>query len=230
MKRLKINFLLLVLSFLPTNGFAQQSRMDFNKLKEFIIANYDDYIISNEFLVKLTEPQVKFLYNNDFCFAHIAYKNYLDDSRMPSSIVVICQKIKNEWVPKRITSFYYKIDLIDSKQWIFLSINKSCNPNGTCDTYNELSYFDRDSFDFEPIKTYSGFDRHLYYYDLFLIDKKDYKKSIGDTLTIDYSLSDFHFNGKGNNWFQLEKRTSVFIGLRDSLLTKKQKSISRVQF
>jgi hypothetical protein len=178
-KTFKISFFLWVFSFILSNGSAQ-SRVDFNKLKEFVIANYDAYIIPNEFFEELTEPQVKFIYNNDFCFAHIPYRNYLDDSKMPSSIVVISQKVKNEWVPKNIASFYYKIDLIDAKQWIFLSINESCNPNGTCDTHNELCYFDRETYDFEPIKIYDGFDRHLYYYDLFLIDKKDYRNSIGD--------------------------------------------------
>lgn len=230
MKKLKINLLLWTFSFVLTNALAQQSKVDFNRLKKCVIVNYDTYIIPNEYLEKLTEPQVKFIYINDFCFAHIAYKNYLDDSKMPSSIVVICQKVEKAWIPKRIEPYYYKIALADASQWIFLSKNESCNPNGTCDTYINLSFFDKESYEFVTIKEYSGFDRHLNYYDLFLIDNKDYKSSIGDTLTIDYDLSEFHFNKKGDNWFRLEKRTSVFIGLSDSLITKENKSISRVRF
>lgn len=195
----------------------QQGRpeIDLEKVKTDFITT-EGHGIPTEYIQKKKNSMFKIFYTNNTCFVHLGYKDYLSEPQMKPSAVAIYLLINGKWKHEKILPYYYDMSIKDPLNGIFLSQNIFCEPTGACSSYLELSAY-KDG-DFKKLASYIGYNKVLYY--TYVLGQNDFaklSKIVGDTIAIEYDISDLRMESKGGLAFKLTQKVSILENITDTL-------------
>lgn len=209
-----LSFILVIL--VTTAAFAQ-SPVSVETVRADLLSR--SHIVPEDVIKSMKPGFFKFMYGRDLCFVHIPYKSYAGEAFMQSTDMIVYRKSGNAWNYENLVQTWYKVDMLDSAQLIFLADVEFCEPTGSCQTYKSVSQYDGRSM--VVFREYNGFDKSLYY-DHLLDSKKtdELKTSVGQKVSDTYTLFNFAVQERQTS-FTLKHKVSTIAGIGKDEVVKK---------
>lgn len=195
-----------------------QPTIEIERVKNDLLNN-EINVIPAKFIKNASASKFTILYVGNVCVAHLAFKDYLTESFMKSSMIAVYQINGKNWILKNVSPYYYSISAVDRTSKVFLSANEFCEPNASCNSFYELSSLNNE-MEMIPLAQATGFDQYNYLLRLLILNRnEEVLKSKGDTISRNVVLSDIKMEGANVSF--LETRTiRILQGIvSDSLVT-----------